>query len=118
MFKKVSDIQGGGARKAPISDKFTLWKRALETYEALIPEFKALLPHPVTTLPVSPRITEARDAAGLLSPEEMADLVNNEASTAMHRIYAAYKAALPEISDALLPATIRADVRSNVLGHK
>jgi hypothetical protein len=72
----------------------------------------------VTTLPLSTRIIEARDAAGLLSPEEISDLVNNDASTAMHRIYTLYKAALPEIPDAWLPAAIRADVRSNVLDHK
>jgi len=118
IFKQVSDVQGGGARVPASPPLSATWKLALEAYEALVPEFKALLPHPVTTLPVSPRITEARDAAGLLSPEEISDLVNNDASTAMHRIYAAYKAALPEISDAWLPATIRADVRSNVLGHK
>jgi hypothetical protein len=124
----IANLQEGGARLSvnSVLEEQTLWEKLFDAYEALPDEFKALVPEPglspllnstTRNLAANDTIEEARDAAGLLTPDEMEDFMADdiEYSPSMETVLKLYRESLPTISQSWLPVIIRADILSNVL---
>ena len=141
--RKKQGLQGGGARGLEDDVRYgpdsideivndqTLWDSANKSYEALHPEYKDVLPHPgsppvlETAEPLlryvnehadKDKLEDARNAVGLLKPDELHGLMADDLKVkpTIYRIQELYEDALPTLKPEWIPAVVKADVLSQI----
>ena len=120
------------------------WNKANDAYNSLEPEYKTLLPPPSESLGPAPlsslatpfqnyinneadpeALEEARDALGMIPPEEVEDYINNDESeneaqgnAVSQRVTPMYQSALPGVKPEWVTIMIRADILQQLLQNK
>jgi hypothetical protein len=116
------------------------WNKANDAYNNLEPEYKTLLPPPEPA-PISSLATpfqnyinneadpealeEARDALGMVPPEDIEDYINNaeyenetNGNSVSERVAPMYQTALPRVKPEWVSIMIRADILQQLLQNK
>ena len=116
------------------------WNKANDAYNNLEPEYKTLLPPPEPA-PLSSLATpfqnyinneadpealeEARDALGMVPPEEIDNFINNteyenevQGNSVSQRVTPMYQSALPRVKPEWVTIMIRADILQQLLQNK
>jgi hypothetical protein len=120
------------------------WNKANDAYNNLEPEYKTLLPPPSESLGPAPlsslatpfqnyinneadpeALEEARDALGMIPPEEVEDYINNDefenemnGNAVSQRVTPMYQSALPGVKPEWVTIMIRADILQQLLQNK
>ena len=146
---KLDEFRGGAYTPTPlrgpeelpdILEEQDAWNKANDAYNNLDPTYKTLLPPPEPA-PISSLATpfqnyinneadpealeEARDALGMVPPEDIEDYINNDeyenennGNSVSERVAPMYQTALPRVKPEWVSIMIRADILQQLLQNK
>ena len=116
---------------SPIVAEQSAWEDANDAYNAMEPEHQELIPEPSDPAPISSLVEpfnkyieenaeddpldEARNAVGMLSPEQVEKSLADVESPELEHITPLYEKALPRVGKAWIPIMVRADMLKNLL---